>query len=98
MSDDKIKCCTEYKFLSEIKMWQYILVIKTLLDPPVNHIYLCKLSVPSLCIDYKKFHSKMCASMRKDSANTDEIPIIATSRPSPQCIECKTSNVVFLLE
>ena len=40
----------------------------------------------------------MCESMRKDSANTDEIPIFATSRPSLQCMKCKTSNVVFLLK
>ena len=26
--------------------------------------------------------------MRKDSANSDEIPIFATSRPSLQCMKC----------
>ena len=40
----------------------------------------------------------MCASMRKDSANTDEIPIFATSSPSLQCMKCKPFNVVFLLK
>ena len=37
----------------------------------------------------------MCASMRKDSASSDEIPIFATSRPSGslQCMKCLNRNI-----